>query len=202
MAVVGGRVGRSGSPRATQYGVASLRRHFGAGGLDAEQVLFAPARAQSLLLGLVRLSNPGAEALGVEYSERWELPVVGAHARPGQGACEVDTPAGPRALADVSLAVRTAPLDPPLATGLALAVRLLVPPGATRVFSFAYAAPSPDDPAPGVLARAWRGEVADEFARTLAFWRALAPPADASGSPVVAYRRNVSEAGDAPAGPA
>lgn len=147
-------------------------------------LLFAPIRPRPLLLALVRLHNPGRELLQLDYTELWDLPIREPLARPG--ACLCRLPSGERALADLGSAIRGRTPEPPPSRGLALAMRLLLPPGEMRELSFAYAAPEAPEPA-AALVRAWRGGVRDELEETVGSWREALGQAD----PVAAYRREV-----------
>lgn len=174
---------RTAEARAWSCGLAQVRRLLEADVLRVVHVVFAPAVPRSLLLGLARLYNSGAEPLVVEYTELWE---VGAGAYRGTaGACEREAGSGRVALADLSSAVRArAPREPPR-RGLALDVTLAVPGGEARQLAFGYVAPEPDAD-PSLLVRAFRGEVRAELERTAAHWlERLAGVAD----PVAAYRR-------------
>lgn len=162
------------SPDATQYGVAQVRRALAARSLRVLHVIFAPASARALLLGLVRLENAGPEPLAVEYSETWDVPAGEYRAMPA--ACERRFGGHVFALADASTASRAHPMEPAPARGLALELRIALPAGARRHLAFAYVA-LPDEEDPGELVRAWRGEVAAELDRI-----------GASGLSVEAYR--------------
>jgi hypothetical protein len=182
-----GRVLRTSDPLRTRFGLAQVRRELSHGDLRAVHVVFAPDAARPLLLGLVRLANTGAAPLALEYTEIWA--VSGDEYRAAAGACERRTADGVRALADVSLAVRAFPPDPPPAEGLALALRLLLPPHSVRELHFAYAAPGAEDPA-AALVRAWRGRVPEELARSVRSWRERVAGA---AEPVAAYRLRVEQ---------
>ncbi len=172
-------------------GLAQARRLLDCGALAVAHVVFAPVVPGSLLLGLVRLHNSGAEPLVVEYTELWEVG-VGAY-RTVPGGCERDDGPARLALADLSAVIRARAPREPRGRGLALDVTLAIPGGETRQLTFGYVAPGPDSD-PGLLARAFRGEVAAELERTTALWlRRL----DAVADPVAAYR-NAARAGDAP----
>ena len=105
----------------------------------------------------------------VDYSETWDLARDGY--REAEAAAIAETRDGLRVLADASATPRARPPSEPPVVGLALDLRLPIPPGARRPLSFIYAAPEPDEE-PAGLVRAWRGEVAAELERTLAAWRA------------------------------
>ena len=151
------------------FGVAQVRRELSSGKLRVLHLVFAPFRPRPVLFGIVRLHNTGSTPLGLEYTEVWEI--SGARTRSDVGACVLETPDGERVLADVSAAVRAAPLQPPPKAGLCLVQRAVLPPRSIRELAFAYAAPPPEDSA-AALVRAWRGDVAGELARTVAAWRA------------------------------
>ena len=109
------------------------------------------------------------------------------------GGCERDDGPARLALADLSAVIRARAPRQPRGRGLALDVTLAIPGGETRQLTFGYVAPGPDSD-PGLLARAFRGEVAAELERTTALWlRRL----DAVADPVAAYR-SAARAGDAP----
>lgn len=164
-----------------------MRRLLEAPSLRLVHVLFAPASPRPLLLGLVRLENTGRRLLQLEYTELWDIP--GGPARREEGACVCVTPDGERALADAGAGVRGRALDPPPATGLALSLRLALPPGERRELGFAYVAPAAPEPA-APLVRAWRGEVRAELERTTARWLARL---GRTANIVEAYRVEVSK---------
>ncbi len=172
-------------------GLAQVRRLLDVGALAVVHVVFAPAVSRAVMLGLVRLHNTGAEPLVVEYTELWEVG-VGAY-RVVPGGCERDEGQARLALADLSSVIRArAPREPP-GRGLALDVTFAIPGGQTRQLTFGYLAPESDGD-PGLLARAFRGEVAAELERTARLWLQRL---DATSEPVAAYRRAV-RAGDNP----
>lgn len=173
---------RTADPLHTRFGLAQVRRELAAGALRALHLVFAPDAERPLLLGLARLENRGDAPLALEYSETWE--VEGDEYRAAAGACERRTADGTRALAEVSLAVRARAPEPPPRSGLALEVRLLLPPRSRRELHFAYAAPGPDDP-PAALVRAWRGRVPGELERSAKVWSERVA---GSADPVAAYR--------------
>jgi hypothetical protein len=184
-----GRLLRTSDPSRTRFGLAQVRRELAHGDLHAVHVVFAPDAGRPLLLGLARLHNAGDAPLALEYTETWA--VSGSDHRAAAGACELRTAEGVCALADVSLAVRAFPLDPPPDEGLALALRLLLPPHSVRELYFAYAAPGPGDP-PAALVRAWRGRVPDELVRSVRAWHErLGGVAD----PLAAYRLQAGRPG-------
>ncbi len=170
----------------THVGLAQVRRLASGGPLRLLHVVFAPSEARPLLLGLARLRNDSAEPLIVDYTEIWE--VDGADFAAGTGACLRVTAEGPRALADAGIAVRARVPEPPPRRGLALDVRLALPPHALRELHFAYAAPGPDG-RPELLVRAWRGEVATALARTARYW--LERTGATGAAAVEAYRAAV-----------
>lgn len=173
---------RTSDPLRTRFGLAQVRRELGLGALAAVHVVFAPDSARPLLLALVRLANRSHEPLALEYTETWA--VSGSDYRAAAGACERRTADGARALADVSLAVRASAPVPSPRDGLALELRMLLPPHSTRELHFAYAAPGPDEPAQNLI-RAWRGEVPAELARSTARWL---DRLEGSADPVRVYR--------------
>lgn len=177
-----GEVLRTAEPRFVHYGLAQVRRGVEAAGVRMLHVVFAPARARPLLLGLVRIENPGSELVQLDYTELWE--VTGVRARAAEGACVCDTPGGERALADLASAIRGRAPRPPSQGGLSLTLRLALPPGERRQLTFAYAAPAPDESA-AVLVRAWRGDVAGELMRTTRYWL---DSLRESSNPLEAYR--------------
>lgn len=144
-----------------------MRRRIETPELALVHVLFAPQRARPLLLALVRLENRGGELLDLAYTELWDLP--GRAIRAHEGACACDTEQGARALADAGAGIRGRAPDPLPRSGLALELRVQIPPGERRQLSFAYAAPEPDED-PAVLVRAWRADVAHELVRTVRVW--------------------------------
>jgi hypothetical protein len=183
----GGQVLRTAAPRATRCGLAQVRRLLEGPSLRLLHVVFAPARPRPLLLGLVRLENTGRELLQLQYTELWDVP--GGPARREEGACVCAIPDGERALADVGAGVRGRALDPLPETGLALSLRLPLPPGERRELGFAYAAPAAPEPA-APLVLAWRGEVRAELERTTAIWLARLGRA---ANTLEAYRVEVSQ---------
>jgi hypothetical protein len=184
-----GNVLRTANPLRTRFGLAQVRRDLAAGALSAVHVVFAPDAQRPLLLGLVRLANAGGEPLALEYTETWA--VSGSEYRAAAGACERRTADGIRALADVSFALRASAPERAPRDGLALQLRMLLPPRSLRELHFAYAAPGPDEPAGGLI-RAWRGTVPDELARSAAHWlEQLA----GSENPVADYRECAARSG-------
>ncbi|MFQ5515777.1 MAG: hypothetical protein ACE5FG_15315 [Myxococcota bacterium] len=177
-----GIVLRTADPDATLFGVAQVRRMLAGGAISATHLVFAPTTPRPLLLALVRLNNHAARPVRVDYTELWD--VKGAAPCAGAGAVSCETPEGARALADASLAVRAVPPEGK-SGGLALDLRIALPPASRRELCFAYAAPPPDE-SPALLVRAWRGDVAAELSRTVAgFVETLGAEED----PVEAYRR-------------
>lgn len=144
-------------------------------------VLFAPRPPRPLLLGLVWVQNRTGDPLLLRYTETWDLP--GTY-RSSVGACERQGRDGVRVLAEVGAAVRARSPECPGDRGLALDLRMILPPSERRALGFAYAAPGPDDEPVG-LVRAWRGQVAAELERTVAAWAA---ELGAVQDPVAAYR--------------
>lgn len=177
---------RTSRPARIRYGLAQVRRYLESDWLEAVHVLFAPAVQRPLLLALVRLRNKSPELVQLDYTELWELPTLEGRAE--LGACVCKLPEGERALAEVSSALR-ARAPRPLASGLALALRVPVPPGERRELSFAYVAPSGAEPA-APLVRAWRGDVRAELLRTAQAWQqTLGPPGPGA---VAGYRTRSS----------
>lgn len=158
---------RTAAAEATVYGLAQVRRRLRSAPLDVVHVVFAPERPRPLLFGLVAIENQTTEPLSVDYTETWGI--AGGPARAAEGASVCDTPDGPRALADASIAVRARALDPALEHGLALRCRFALPPGVIRELHFAYVASEPGED-PAVMVRAWRGDVALELERTVRSW--------------------------------
>jgi hypothetical protein len=152
---------------ATRFGLAQVRRSLELSSLAAEHLIFAPLRPRPLLLALVRLLNKGDRPVVVDYTETWA--VSGSEVREAAGACLCNTPEGQRALADAGLVVRGRAPDPLPTAGLAIDLRLPLPPGEPRQLCFAYAAPdSGNEAAP--LVRGWRGGAEAELGRTVAAW--------------------------------
>ncbi len=173
---------RTADPDSTRFGVAQVRRLLVALPLRVAHVVFAPAAPRPLLLGLVRLENRGARPLSLHYSELWG--VEGSDYRTAPGACSCETSGGTRALADAGSVVRGRPPASAPRAGLALDLRLVLPPDSRRHLCFAYAAPEPGE-GPELLVRAWRGDVAGELERSVASWlERLSTELDA----VAAYR--------------
>ncbi len=177
---------RTSEPDRVDFGLAQVRRLLVSPSLRALHVVFAPSVPRPLLLGLVRLENTSAEALAVDYTETWDVSAGSWHTAPG--ACERRGPGGVRALAEASIGIRAAGPEPPPRVGLALDVRIGLPPHAVRELSFAYVATPPDQSAPS-LVRAFRGDVADELARTVRGWLERLGP---GGSPVAGYRERIA----------
>ncbi len=176
---------RTAQPDATHYGLAQVRRRVETRDLAMVHVLFAPIAPRPLLLGLVCVENASAQLLQLAYTELWE--VQGTNMRAAEGACVCDTPGGRRALADASSVIRGRPPDPLPRAGLALELRISLPPGGRRQVAFAYAAPEPRED-PSQLVRAWRADVAGELVRTVRAWRKRLRPAP---NTVEAYRVEV-----------
>jgi hypothetical protein len=166
-------------------GLAQVRRVLERELFGLVHVVFAPAVPRPLLLALVRLRNRSQELVQLDYSELWDLP--GGALRVYPGACERTTPAGDRALADAGMSIRAHTPDPPPRDGLALTLRLVLPPDSQRELAFAYAAPDPGEPA-AAMVQAWRGDVAGELARTVRRWQARFP----APNTLDAYRVEVS----------
>jgi hypothetical protein len=180
--VCAGQVLRTADPLRTRFGLAQVRRELALGALRALHLIFAPDASRPLLLGIAQLRNAGDSPLVLAYTETWE--VEGGDYRAAEGACERLTPDGALALAEVSLAVRARAPEPPPRTGLALQLKLLLPPRSRRELHFAYAAPGLGD-SPANLVRAWRGRVAEELARSVRLWQQRIGDAP---SPIEAYR--------------
>ncbi len=166
--VCGAELLRTSRPQRTRYGLGQVRRLLDSPALRVVHVVFAPDRPRPLLLGLVRLESRSQELLHIAYTELWDLP--GTNVRVAEGSCLCDTADGARALADASLAIRGRAPDPLLRAGLALELRVLLPPGERRTLSFAYAAPEEGEE-PAALVRAWRGSVEEELRGTARSWR-------------------------------
>ncbi len=180
-----GAVLRTSAPDAVHTGIAQVRRLIRADPLHIVHVVFAPDVPRPLLLGLVRLENRDRRPLKLEYSELWG--VEGSDYLTGPGACSCQTSQGTRALGDASSGVRARAPESPPRLGLSLELPLVLPPGARRELSFAYAAPAPGE-GPELLVRAWRGEIAAELERGVARWlERLRDEAE----PVLAYRNRV-----------
>ena len=159
---VEGSVLSTSSASATEYGVAQVRRGLEVRGLRVLHVVFAPASPRALLLSWVRLENSGAEPLALEYTETWDVPSGVYTTAPA--ACERRFGGHVFALADCAIVARADPPAEPPARGLALDLRLALPPGARRHLAFAYVA-VPDEENPGELVRAFRGDVGTCLAR-------------------------------------
>jgi hypothetical protein len=166
------------------YGVAQVRRHVAVRSLALLHLVFAPARPRPLLLGLVRLRNLTRSPLLVHYSELWAID--GAPECGAEGACAGAAAGRICALADVSAAIRARPPLPLPESGLALDARIVLPPSAVRQLAFAYVATEPGTD-PATLVRAWRGDVANELARTVAGFADAAPD-----DPIAAYLASVA----------
>ena len=187
LALADGEVLRTAEPDATRYGLAQVRRRVTGESLALVHVLFAPVRRRPLLLSLVRIANTSGELIELRYTELWD--VAGTGIRRAEGACVCDVAGGERALAEAASAVRARAPEPLPRAGLALVVRLPLPPGARRELAFAYVAPGAGEPA-APLVRAWRGDVAVELERCAAHWQQRL-----AGSPnrIEAYRVEGSE---------
>jgi hypothetical protein len=166
VALCGGSVHRTSAATQVEDEGPALRRTVGEGAFRIEHVLFSPARPRPLRLSLVELRNKGPELLIVDYTEIWDVARSGY--RVAEAAAIAETCRGLRVLADVGAVPRArTPREPP-ELGLALDLRLAVPPRASRPLCFAYVAGEE----PAALVRAWRGDVAAELERTLRAWRA------------------------------
>jgi hypothetical protein len=178
---------RTANATRTRCGLAQLRRLIATGPLQVAHVVFEPAPARPLLLGLVRLRNAGGAPLVLDYTEVWE---VGSGAyRVTAAAAELRTPEGVRVLADASNAIRARAPEAAPARGLALDLRIALPPGATRHLEFAYLAPGLEDLAPELLVSAFRGGVRAELARTASAWLERLAGA---GDPLAEYAKAVA----------
>ena len=183
LATCEGHVLRTAQVDHTRAGIAQVRRSVEAGPLTLLHLVFAPIEPRPLLLGLVRLGNRSSEPLVVDYTEIWD--VDGVDFRGSQGACERRTAGGLCVLADVSKVVRARVPVPPPRTGLALDLRVALPPQDKRDLCFAYAVPEAEDSAPW-LVRAWRGEVPRSLSAAVRAWLERMGSVD---SQVDAYRR-------------
>ena len=184
LALCGPDVLRTAETDLTQFGVAQVRRLCQSPHARLAHVLFAPRAPRPLLLGLVWVENRTDDPLLLRYTETWD--VRGAY-RSAVGACERRGDEGLRVLAEAGVAVRARAPERAGERGLALDLRIVLPPSARRALGFAYAAPEPDDNAVGMV-RAWRGEVAAELERTVAAW---STELGAVKDPVAAYREAV-----------
>ncbi len=173
--------------RSTRVGLAQVRRYLEGSPLAAEHLIFAPLHPRPVLLALVRLLNKRDRPAVVDYTETWA--VSGSEIREAEGACVCETPSGPRALADAGLVVRGRAPDPLPTAGLALDLRLPLPPGELRQLAFAYAAP-PAGQGAAPLIRGWRGVAAAELDRTVAAWTERV---GAEEDVIAAYRRHLIE---------
>ena len=149
-------------PQATLFGVAQVRRVLRAASLSLLHVVFAPASARALLLGLVRLENRGDEPLAVEYTEMWDVSL--GEYRVAHAACERRFGGHVFALAEASSVTRAHAPDAAPVRGLALDLTVAVPPRARRHLEFAYVA-LPEEEDAGEVVRAWRGAAAAELER-------------------------------------
>jgi hypothetical protein len=147
---------------ATLFGVAQVRRALRTPSLSLLHVVFAPASARALLLGLVRIENRSDEPLALEYTEMWD--VAAGEYRVAQAACERRFSGHVFALAEASAVTRARAPEAAPSRGLALDVSLAVPARSRRHLSFAYVA-LPDDEDAGEVVRAWRGGAAAELER-------------------------------------
>ena len=159
---VDGAVLSTSAASSTQYGVAQVRRALEIGALRALHVVFAPAEPRALLLGWVRLENRGSELLALEYTETWDLPSGAYSSAPA--ACERRFGGHLFALADCAMVARAEPPAQPPARGLALDLRIALPPAARRHLAFAYVA-VPEEEDSGALVRAFRGDVGSALER-------------------------------------
>jgi hypothetical protein len=157
-----GNVLSTSTSSATEYGVAQVRRALELRNLRIVHVLFAPTSPRALLLSWVRLENRGDEPLALEYTETWDVP-NGVYAT-AQAACERRFGGHVFALADCAIVARAEPPATPPARGLALDLRMALPPASRRHLAFAYVA-IPEEEDAGELVRAFRGEVGTELER-------------------------------------
>jgi hypothetical protein len=181
LAAAAGAILRTSAASAHYYGLGFVLRVCESPALRLEHLLFAPQRPRPILFAHVILQNRLDEVLVVQYSELWDLACRAAIAH--AGACSAHTERGLRVLAEVDAAIR-AHAPEGLDRGLALDVRLALPPGAQRPLSFAYVLPDREDDH-GSLVSAWRGRVQEELETTLAEFHARF--ADRS-DPLGAYR--------------
>jgi len=147
---------------ATLFGVAQARRALATSSVSLLHVVFAPASARAVLLGLTRIENRTGEPLALEYTELWDVPAGDYRVAPA--ACERRFGGHVFALAEASVVTRARAPEAAPSRGLALDVALAVPPRARRHLAFAYVA-VPDEEEAGEVVRAWRGEAAAELAR-------------------------------------
>lgn len=185
LVLCGAEVLRTSQPKGTVYGLAQVRRELESPSLRALHIVFAPDPRRPLLLGLVRLESKSAEALRVDYTETWD--VAGGSWRGAEGACERRRDARVWALAEAGVAIRARPPDPPPRIGLALDLRLALPPRARRELFFAYVACA-EEQSPAALASAWRGDVGSELRRTVRRWLERL----GSERPLAAYRERIA----------
>jgi hypothetical protein len=147
-----------------RFGPGQARRSLVSEVLRGTHVVFAPVGERPLLLGLVRLENTSPEPICADYTETWDVRDGVYRAAPG--ACERRGRDAICALADASAVVAAVPPEPAPRVGLALDLRIPLPPGARRELSFAYVrCEHPEEPAS--LVRAWRGDVAAELKRNV-----------------------------------
>jgi hypothetical protein len=181
----GPEVLRTSEPAGTWCGLAQVRRLLAGVKVRVLHVVFAPQVPRPLLLALVRIANESREPHVVDYTEMWQIG-SGEYAT-GPGAAELSTPAGRRALAEVSSAIRAHAPEAEPAGGLALDLRIPIPAGAVRELAFAYAAPGPEED-PGAVVRAFRGRVREELLLVTRHWLRSVDPTD----PVADYRRRAA----------
>jgi len=171
LVVAAGSVSRSsasaGAPVRVCVSPGRVRRSWSTSELELAHHVFTPEQVRPLLLSWVSLVNRTGEPLLVNYSELWDAPAREVQA--AEAACEGRSSEGILALADVSPVPRAhAPAVVP-ETGLSLDLRFAIPPRAVRALTFAYLATRSEE-SPATLARAWRGGVKAEYARTAQAW--------------------------------
>jgi hypothetical protein len=180
-ATAAGSILRTSSPAATYCGLGLVLRVCESAELRIEHLLFAPERPRPIVFARVCLQSLAEELLLVSYSELWDLPCRSRSAE--EGASSGETERGVRVLADLDAVIRgRAPQG--LECGLALDVRVPLPPGERRALAFAYVLPAAAE-RPGPLVGAWRGDVEAELERARAVRRARFA---GCAHPLAAYR--------------
>ncbi len=92
-ALCAGCVLRTSEPERVEFGLAQVRRLLVSPSLRALHVVFAPSVPRPLLLGLVRLENTSAEALGVAGARQGEgASIGGSYVRRRPAAGEAGRP--------------------------------------------------------------------------------------------------------------
>ena len=99
---VGDEVLRTSESQRIRCGTQQIRRRVAGRSLELLHLVFAPRAARPL--SLVRIRNTSRELQSVDYTEIWESPCW--ESRGEIGASVARLPAGERALAGVSIAVR------------------------------------------------------------------------------------------------